>query len=227
MDPNDQDLIARTIVGEAANQPPEGQQAVANVILNRLRSGKFGASARDVVLAPYQFEPWQTRRAELEALRPEAPAYQNALRALQAAQTADPTGGATHFLQPDIVRQRRGGTLPNWAQGQSTRIGDHLFFNPGGGGPRTVASASAGAPQAAVAPAPVLPPVLPPAQPNDLGSALSMMALAVPDEEQPLTRTPNRSQIHPFAGAVEEDVDTSVFQPRTTKRPSQAAPRRA
>jgi hypothetical protein len=42
--------------------------------------------------------------------------------------TPDPTNGATHFLNPEIVRARRGGTLPGWAQGSGQRIGDHVFY---------------------------------------------------------------------------------------------------
>ena len=74
MTPEERDLIARTIVGEAAGQPFAGQQAVANVILNRVRSGKYGGSVADVLFAPQQFEPWGTRRDELFAIPTSSPA---------------------------------------------------------------------------------------------------------------------------------------------------------
>lgn len=132
----ERDLVIRTIAGEAAGQPFEGQQAVANVILNRTMSGRFGASIEEVLFAPSQFEPWMTRKQELLGLRPEQEAYQRAAEALMAAEQADVTGGATHFLNPDIVRQRRGGSLPKWASGEPVAvIGQHNFYIPEGGGP--------------------------------------------------------------------------------------------
>ena len=45
-------------------------------------------------------------------------------------QVPDPTGGATHFLNPTIVRERRGGSLPSWAQGEGQPIGNHTFYRP-------------------------------------------------------------------------------------------------
>ena len=42
----------------------------------------------------------------------------------------DPTSGATQFLNETIVRQRRGGSLPRWAQGEGLVIGRHTFYSP-------------------------------------------------------------------------------------------------
>lgn len=130
MDPRDRDLAIRTIIGEAANQPFAGQQAVGNVILNRVNSGRYGGSISDVVFAKNQFEPWMTRRNELMAITPDSPAYARAAQAFDAANSSDVTNGATHFLQPETVRQRRGGSLPSWAQGPALTIGAHAFFKP-------------------------------------------------------------------------------------------------
>jgi hypothetical protein len=46
--------------------------------------------------------------------------------------TPDPTAGATHFLNPEIVRGRRGGSLPAWARGVGQPIGNHTFYSPEG-----------------------------------------------------------------------------------------------
>jgi hypothetical protein len=52
--------------------------------------------------------------------------------------TPDPTAGATHFLNPEIVRGRRGGSLPAWARGEGQPIGNHTFYSPEGkAGPGT------------------------------------------------------------------------------------------
>ena len=42
MDPADRDMMIRTIAGEAGNQPPLGQAAVAHVIMNRVADGGYG-----------------------------------------------------------------------------------------------------------------------------------------------------------------------------------------
>lgn len=131
----DRDLMIRTIIGEAGNQGPQGQAAVANVILNRVAAGKYGKSASDVVLAPNQFEPWSTRSAELQGYKPQSAAYRNVGDIVDMAASGDlpdQTSGATHFLNADIVRQRRGGSLPDWAAKPIAKIGDHTFFAPNG-----------------------------------------------------------------------------------------------
>lgn len=131
----DRDLMIRTILGEAANEGPQGQAAVAHVILNRAAAGSYGKTPSDVVLAPNQFEPWTTRSKELLAIKPTSPAYQQTsdiLDMVTNGEVPDPTGGATHFLNPDIVRQRRGGSLPSWAAQPTATIGGHAFFAPQG-----------------------------------------------------------------------------------------------
>jgi hypothetical protein len=45
-------------------------------------------------------------------------------------QVPDPTAGATHFLNPTVVRKRRGGSLPSWARGEGLPIGRHIFYSP-------------------------------------------------------------------------------------------------
>jgi hypothetical protein len=132
---DDADILARTILGEAANQGEVGQRAVAAVVRNRMQ--QTGRGVRDVVLAPSQFEPWGARRDELLRIPPSDPRYIAARRiaeqALAAGEFEDPTGGATHFLNPDLQRQL-GRQQPSWApEGQGRRIGAHVFYTPGGG----------------------------------------------------------------------------------------------
>jgi len=219
MDARDRDIMARTIVGEAANQPFEGQQAVANVILNRLNSGRFGGSISDVIFAPNQFEPWQTRRGELEAIATNSPEYLRAVQAIDAAGASDPTNGATHFLEPTIVRQRRGGTLPAWAQGPSTQIGNHLFFKPDGGGPtgRTAGTVQISAKEP-INSAPYAAPQPQSVPPTNLAGVLAAYEPTSPEVLTPLVNT---QQIGPFPSPAGEGepIDTAIFQPRTTKRP--------
>ena len=86
---------------------------------------------------PWQFEPWMTRRGEIEKLSRDDPRYQSAATiadTVLSGQIEDPTAGATHFLNPIIVRQRRGGSLPAWARGEGQPIGRHTFYSPSKGG---------------------------------------------------------------------------------------------
>lgn len=127
------DYLIRTLVFEAADEPDEGKAAVVHVILNRLRSERWGNSVKTVVTQPWQFEPWMTRRNEIRRLSIDDPRYLDAARitdSVLAGVVPDPTDGATHFLNPDIVRKRRGGSLPAWARGEGQSIGRHTFYAP-------------------------------------------------------------------------------------------------
>ena len=131
-EPEERDYLIRTIAFEASGEPDEGKAAVAFVILNRKRSGRWGDNIKDVVMHPWQFEPWMTRRKEMEKLSLDDPRYQSAARiadAVLTGQIPDPTAGATHFLNPTVVRQRRSGSLPSWARGQGQPIGRHTFYS--------------------------------------------------------------------------------------------------
>ena len=137
-EPNDdeRDYLIKTIAFEAPDESDEGKAAVAHVILNRKRNGRWGDNIKDVVTRPWQFEPWMTRRKEIEKLSPHDPRYQNAARiadAVLTGQMSDPTAGATHFLNPTVVRQRRDGSLPSWARGEGQPIGRHTFYSPNEG----------------------------------------------------------------------------------------------
>src|SRR5690349_13963490 len=58
----DRQAMVQTILGEAADQGPIGQQAVASVIRNRAVNGGYGGDTpQGVVQAPNQFEPWNTQ----------------------------------------------------------------------------------------------------------------------------------------------------------------------
>jgi len=132
-DTEDRDYMIRTIAFEAAGEPEEGKIAVAHVIVNRIKEGGWGASIKDVVTSPWQFEPWMTKRDQVEKLSPDDPSYREAAHiadAVLTGQMPDPTAGAMYFLNPKVVRERRGGSLPSWAQGEGQEIGSHTFYMP-------------------------------------------------------------------------------------------------
>jgi hypothetical protein len=158
VNPKHRDMVIRTVLGEAAGEPDEGQRAVAAVIQNRLNAGQWGGSIPEVVLAKNQFEPWNTQsgRSRMFGYGPTSEAYQRAagnVDAILAGEAPDPTGGATHFLEPNIVRRRNpyptANGLPNWAQGEPTAvIGNHHFY------PSDISAQSRSVPQPAAPAAP-------------------------------------------------------------------------
>lgn len=128
LSPHDRELLIRTVIGEAEGEPPVGQAAVAHVILNRLKTKHGGKSTLEgIVKAPKQFEAWTAGRDRMLNASPET--YNKVAQVVDnvLAGAEDPTGGATHFLNEDIVRQRRGGSLPSWASRPGLRIGNHTF----------------------------------------------------------------------------------------------------
>ena len=132
------DYLIRTIAFEASGEPAMAKIAVAYVVLNRKKSGRWGDNIKAVVTHPGQFEPWATKRREIETLSSDDPRYQSAAiiaDAVLSGRTPDPTAGATHFLNPTIVRERRSGELPSWARGEGLLIGSHTFYFPEGDEP--------------------------------------------------------------------------------------------
>lgn len=144
----DVDVLVRTVIGEAAREPLEGKIAVVHVIMNRARkniSWYGGNNVADVAMhkatvtrktgtkTVWQFEPWMSRKDYLWGISHGSTLYKNVERVVISCVNGtypDPTDGATHFLEPNIVRSRTGGTLPSWAQGEGRRIGNHVFFKP-------------------------------------------------------------------------------------------------
>lgn len=71
----EQQLLAKIIWLEARGESPEGQQAVAEVVFNRMASGEFGDTLRNVIFAEGQFrsaafledaECWQAQYEAIE-----------------------------------------------------------------------------------------------------------------------------------------------------------------
>lgn len=110
------DCIAiRTLFGECRSEPVVGQRAVAHVIRNRLKTGKFGSTPAEVCLTHAQFSCWlqsgQTVTNWHTMVRlPDDDPQIEALGQVWTLSETDPdfTGGATFYFSEKI-------TPPYWA----------------------------------------------------------------------------------------------------------------
>lgn len=132
----DIEVAARTIYGEARNQPDEGMQAVAWVLVNRLHAKRWysGQTLAETAMfcvkgsQYHQFSCWNTDDPNLPIMlrisdnSPILDKCRNFVQGALAGTNDDPTKGATHY--------KRVGTNAAWASGQTpvVTIGDHEFY---------------------------------------------------------------------------------------------------
>ena len=129
------DVLARTIFGEARGEPLEGLEAVASVVLNRVRVAEdrggsywWGKNIIGVCQKPYQFSCWNKNDPSYKRLTSVTAKNIHFATCMRIARRAvigalqDNTGGATHY-HADYVS-------PYWAKGEKpTRaIGRHIFY---------------------------------------------------------------------------------------------------
>lgn len=135
-------LLTATIYAEARGEPHEGRVAVCNVVLNRFRKG-MATSIKDVILKPKQFSWTDPRDPNHEAiarmLGTDVDSVWAECREIAALALAwrlpDNTRSADHYLNVELTKKLRKGTLPTWAEegiaaGNVTKkIGHHTFLN--------------------------------------------------------------------------------------------------
>ena len=92
---SDQVLLAALIQAEGGNQPYEGQVSVGTVVMNRLKSGRYGTTIASVIYAKGQFGPAGSGQvAQIAAAGPKASCLSAAQDAINGASYI---GTATHF----------------------------------------------------------------------------------------------------------------------------------
>ncbi len=117
--------LSEALYFEARGEGRKGQAAVAEVILNRVDSGKFPDSVCGVVNQRGQFS---YKGAGVKKIH-EKGAYQRSQSVARAALEGAPrtlTDGATYFHTPAV--------RPSWARRfvRTVKIGSHIFYRPGG-----------------------------------------------------------------------------------------------
>jgi spore germination cell wall hydrolase CwlJ-like protein len=136
------DLMTRMVMMEAGNQSQLGKEAVAHVIMNRVRDGRYGDGVQGVLTRKSQFEPWgnpKTRQAMM-ATPTDSPRYQAANQAVErvlSGESPDPTNGATHFLNKATSAARGDSAMRPGGWGRTGRdqvtIGGHTFMKADAG----------------------------------------------------------------------------------------------
>lgn len=114
---SDLDLLAHLVYGEARGEPYAGQVAVASVVINRTKDGRFPSTIAGVIYDPDAFTCVNDGQFYLA---PDATAYQAARDALRG---YDPSGGALYFWNPAKVPA----SSWVWTRTIITQIGNHVF----------------------------------------------------------------------------------------------------
>lgn len=129
--PKDQELLARTIWGEARGEGVKGMQAVAEVIINRQNKNRFPDTIEEVVKQPWQFSVWNESDVNKnKALQVDKSndMYKKALLIAEKVlhnQHEPLVGEADHYHATYVT--------PSWADPNKTvaQIGNHIFYNLG------------------------------------------------------------------------------------------------
>lgn len=128
----DFDTAARTLWQEARGEVLDGQRAVAHVIVNRLKTRRWGSTLAAVCMWPSQFSGWnnssESQRVRTAELPDTDPALIHCGAVLQAALSEpDMTNGALYYYAPDLLTQP-----PFWARTMTHcgRFGTQEFFKP-------------------------------------------------------------------------------------------------
>lgn len=132
------DTLARTLYGEARGENVKGIEAVACVVLNRVKvadehGGKFwwGSDVQSVCRKPWQFSCWNENdpnRLKIMRVTQDDPCFAMCLRIARRAVNGllrDFTEGSTHYHTLSIE--------PKWAVGQVPLfiLGNHAFYRLG------------------------------------------------------------------------------------------------
>lgn len=136
-------VLALTLYGEARSEQLEGRVAVGCVIRNRVESGRWGSSYREVCLKKWQFSCWipEGGLANYEIVMSAArmllrkdrvvPVLGECLwiaDGLMAGVLLDRVKGANHYYAPKAMKPA--GRVPGWAKGKTPHVtvGEHRFF---------------------------------------------------------------------------------------------------
>lgn len=114
---SDLDVLASLIQAEAGGEPYLGKVAVGAVCVNRLKTGRYGGSIRNVIYAPNQF--CTVRLGMLRTVSKDSDSYRAAVQAFNG---DDPSNGSLYFYNPRTASS-------SWSKSRpvKAKIGNHVF----------------------------------------------------------------------------------------------------
>ena len=141
--PQQRDIVIRTIAGEAANQGPQGQAAVAWSILNRSGDPRWPSDPQAVALQPKQYSTWNSGAGGNSIPRnisPTSALYReigDVVDGVWEGRIPDPTTGAVYYGNVPNAKAGWGAFLNS--QGNVSNIGAHTFAGRAQGIPQMAA----------------------------------------------------------------------------------------
>ncbi|WP_129791600.1 cell wall hydrolase [Sphingosinicella sp. CPCC 101087] len=120
----EQDCLANAVYFEARGEPLEGQLAVAEVVLNRARSGRYPRTICEVVTQPWQFS--FVRRGIIPRANRRSESWRRAVAVARIAEA-----GASRLLPDDVLWYHADYVSPSWGRrlDRNTKIGLHIFYS--------------------------------------------------------------------------------------------------
>ncbi len=121
---SEQDCLANAVYFEARGEPIEGQLAVAEVVLNRTRSGRYPSTICEVVTQPWQFS--FVRRGIIPEANRRSDSWRRAVAVARIAEA-----GASRLLPEQVLWYHADYVSPSWGRrlARNTKIGLHIFYS--------------------------------------------------------------------------------------------------
>lgn len=113
-------LLERIVMAEAEGEPYKGKVAVANVVLNRLRSANFPDTIKEVIYQKYQFSPVANGR--LNRVKPNRESVRAVADALSGVKAV--TDDTYYFLSLKLAQD----LSVHHSRTFSKKIGNHSFY---------------------------------------------------------------------------------------------------
>ena len=119
----EEDCLANAVYFEARGETLEGQLAVAEVVLNRARSGRYPTTWCGVVTQRAQFS--FVRSGVIPRADRSTEAWRRAVAIARIAQQ-----GSTRLLEPNVLWYHANYVSPSWGRrlARSSVIGAHIFY---------------------------------------------------------------------------------------------------
>jgi spore germination cell wall hydrolase CwlJ-like protein len=118
---DESECLARAVYWESRGEPLSGQLAVAEVVINRARSGRFAPTLCGVVRQPFQFS--FVRRGYIPQPPQASPDWRTAVAIARIATERLAEGGA-----PDALFFHARRINPGWRLTRVATVGNHVFY---------------------------------------------------------------------------------------------------